>query len=84
MAETPSLTIRTNFTPDITFNPFSKASPETKNLILDILQPSIDGTLPIVGEIHYAPHGDPTSSGLIALIGVGMLALYGAYKLIRR
>lgn len=81
--KTPRVTIRTNFTPPITFNPFQKAEiKKTGVSLLSIIQPAIDTDLPIIGENHYAPHGEPTGFGTILVIAVAGLAAYGAYKLV--
>lgn len=84
MNQTPSLTVRTNFTPPFTFNPFSKSELKEGGLsITKILQPSIDGVLPIVGEVHYAPNGQPTGYGEMVLALIVGLAVYGAFRLIK-
>lgn len=80
MASTPTLTFETNFTPPITLNPLSKSQIDS-DLILKILQPVISGELPIVGDIRYAPEGEPTGWGRLVFFVVIALALFGAFKL---
>ncbi len=83
-AVTPSLTIRTNFTPPITLNPISKSDAKgVSKTLFALFQPAIDGELPIVGRIHYAPNGEPTQMGVLFFAVVLLLAIYGAYKLWR-
>lgn len=82
---TPSITIRTNFTPAFTFNPISKTSATgAKDFLFKLLRPSVDTSLPLLGDHHYAPAGEPTGYGLAVMGGVLALALYGAFKLTRR
>lgn len=82
---TPALTFRTNFTPPITLNPFSKSEVKEAGFSFSkLLQPSVDGVLPIIGEVHYAPNGEPSGYGVALVAVVAALALYGTYKLIAR
>lgn len=74
------ITIKTNFTPPITFDPFGREKTSGRSL-LGVLQPSIEGNLPFVGDIHYAPKGNPSGQGVILFYVVIGLALYGAYKI---
>ena len=83
-ADPPFLTIKTNFTPPVTFNPFQKADLKKSGVnLLSILQPAVSGELPIIGKVNYAPKGEPTGYGTVLMLFVGALALYGAYKLLK-
>ena len=84
MAEPVLITIQTNFTPPLTLNPLSKSDVKGgKNFLTTILQPSIDANLPILGNVHYAPAGEPSGYGVIILVAIGALAAYGLYKIIK-
>lgn len=80
-----SVTIKTNFSPPISFDPLAKKEiQKTGFSFIEILRPSIDLELPVVGKIHYAPAGEPTGYGFLIGIAVGLLALFGAYTLWRK
>lgn len=82
---TPTLTIRTNFTPPVTINPLSKTDATgLRKVLLSLFQPAVDGELPIVGNIHYAPAGDPTGYGLYVMAAIALLAVIGAYQVGRK
>lgn len=82
MTETPSLTFRTNFTPPVTINPLSKVDVKPGFDLLSILQPSVDGNLPIIGRVHYAPKGEPSGYGLAIASVTFALAIYGLFHLL--
>lgn len=84
--DTPiTATIRTNFTPEFSFNPLQKVAPAPglRSALMRLVQPSIDVDLPIVGRTHYAPYGEPTGWGIFAFAIVLFLALYGAFRLLK-
>lgn len=74
------VTVKTNFSPPFTFDPL--ASGQGAKGILALIRPTVDISLPVVGNQHYAPYGEPTEYGVLLLGVVGALALYGAYKLL--
>lgn len=73
------ITIQTNFSPAVTFDPKTRKQGLS---LLSIIQPSVDIDLPVVGNFHYAPYGEPNGFGVFVLIAIAALAIYGAYKII--
>lgn len=74
------VTIRTNFTPPFTFDPTDK--PQGSSALMKLIQPSVSGDFPIIGDVHFEPYGKPNEWGLVVLYAVVILALYGLYKII--
>lgn len=85
MAIKSQITIRTNFTPPITFDADNKQDSRGGiNALLKLLKPSIDGTVPILGNVHRAPWGEPTQFGGFIAFGIIALAAFGAYHFVKR
>lgn len=77
------VSVRSNFSPTVTFDPTKVDTSPLRGGILKLLQPSIDVNIPIVGNKHYAPYGEPTGWGVLVFAIVIALALYGTYKLLK-
>lgn len=77
------ITIRTNITPTLTFDPSKKDGREWVSQILQLIQPSLDGQVPYIGPVHYAPYGEPKHFGAFLVAVIALLALYGGYKFVK-
>lgn len=82
------ITVRTNFTPDISFDPLAPkpAGDDIADLsktVLRFVKPSFDIQVPGLGRKHYAPYGEPTQAGLIVSVIVLGLAAYGLWRLLK-
>lgn len=75
-----AITITTNVTPPITIPLDGGGS----NPLIAWLQPTVSASLPIVGDVNYAPYGAAlpllgtlVTAGLLVILILGVLRLFG-------
>ncbi len=79
-----AVTVKTNFSPAYSFDPTVKQQTSgVAGAILKVVKPSFDFSVPVLGNLHWAPYGEPNGAGEIGLVVVALLAVYGLYKLLK-
>jgi len=74
---TGALTIATNLTPPLTVNLDTSGPPSPFAWLVQLIQPTVVGTLPVVGDVQYAPYGaaNPVIGTMVALVAAALIVL---------